>query len=51
VADEDHHIENLVGDGLDDEEVGRPNPVEMVLEEGPPGLGPFSARAAASDTA
>jgi hypothetical protein len=43
VADQDDHVEDLVADGLDDEEVGRPDAVEMILEEGPPGLAAFWA--------
>ena len=38
VADEEEDIEGLEGQGLDDEEVGGPDRISVVGEEGPPAL-------------
>ena len=38
VTDEEHYVEDLVADGLEAEKVGRPDPVEMISEEGAPSL-------------
>jgi hypothetical protein len=38
VADEEEDVEGLEGPGLDDEEVGRPDRLSVVGEEGPPAL-------------
>ena len=38
VADEEEDVEGLEGQGLDDEEVGGPDPISVVGEEGPPAL-------------
>ena len=31
VADEEEDVEDVVADGVDDKEVGRPDPVEMLV--------------------
>ena len=41
VADEEHHVEDLAADRLDDEEVGRPDAVDVVPKESAPGLATF----------
>jgi hypothetical protein len=38
VADEEEDVEGLEGQGLDDEEVGGPDRLSVVGEEGPPAL-------------
>ena len=43
MADEEDDVEDAVADRLDDEEVGRPDAVEMIPEEGAPGLAAFWA--------
>jgi hypothetical protein len=38
VADEEEHVEGLEGQGLDDKEVGRPDRLSVVGQEGAPAL-------------